>query len=70
MNKRSLKSTAAPSDSEMQQQAKLEAHRLIGSLGTFGLPQGSEVAREMEKLLQAESLGQDQSSNLRNCWNS
>lgn len=47
-------------DSEMQQQAKLEAHRLIGSLGTFGLPQGSEVAREMEKLLQVESLGQDQ----------
>lgn len=47
-------------DIEIQQQAKLEAHRLIGSLGTFGLPQGSEVAREMEKLFQAESLGQEQ----------
>jgi len=47
-------------DSEMQQQAKLEAHRLIGSLGTFGLPQGSELAREMEKLFQAESLDRQQ----------
>lgn len=47
-------------DSELRQQAKAEAHYLIGSLGTFGLPEGSEVARQIERLLQAESLSQNQ----------
>jgi HPt (histidine-containing phosphotransfer) domain-containing protein len=30
-----------------------EAHKLAGSLGTFGVPGGSEVARELEHLLAA-----------------
>ena len=39
---------------ERWQQAEASAHRLIGSLGTFGLSQGSEVARQIEQLLQSE----------------
>jgi DNA-binding response OmpR family regulator/HPt (histidine-containing phosphotransfer) domain-containing protein len=39
---------------ERWQQAEANAHRLIGSLGTFGLSQGSEVARQIEQLLQSE----------------
>jgi HPt (histidine-containing phosphotransfer) domain-containing protein len=30
------------------------AHKLAGSLGTFGLPRGSEVASELEHLFQME----------------
>lgn len=29
-----------------------EAHKLAGSLGTFGLPEGSRAAREIERLLE------------------
>jgi diguanylate cyclase (GGDEF)-like protein len=44
--------------------ARAEAHRLIGSLGSFGLPEGSEIARQLEQLLQAESLGQNEARRL------
>lgn len=37
--------------SELQQQAKREAHSLAGSLGTFGFPKGSRLAREIEQIL-------------------
>jgi diguanylate cyclase (GGDEF)-like protein len=47
-------------DSELLSQAQMEAHRLIGSLGTFGLKQGSEIARQIEQLLRKESLDQNQ----------
>lgn len=40
--------------SELQQQAKQEAHRLAGSLGIFGLEEGSILAQLIEKLLQTE----------------
>jgi HPt (histidine-containing phosphotransfer) domain-containing protein len=38
-----------------------DAHRLAGSLGTFGLPEGTRVAREIESLLEqgAEASGLD-----------
>lgn len=36
----------------LRQQAKTEAHRLIGSLGSFGIVGGSEIARELEQLLE------------------
>lgn len=36
----------------LHQQAKREAHKLAGSLGIFGLKVGSELARELEALLQ------------------
>ena len=43
----------------LQEQAEREAHKLAGSLGTFGFAQGSRLAREMEYLLQAVApLGQ------------
>ncbi len=40
---------------ELHSLAQIEAHRLIGSLGSFGLPNGSEVAREIEQLLRLDS---------------
>jgi DNA-binding response OmpR family regulator len=42
--------------SELQQQAKHEAHKLAGSLGIFGLKEGSHLARELENLLRSETL--------------
>ncbi|CCG02699.1 response regulator [Blastococcus saxobsidens] len=37
---------------ELRQQAAREAHKLAGSLGMFGLPEGSRVARELEHLFE------------------
>lgn len=51
-------------DSELRSSAKAEAHRLIGSLGSLGLPEGSELARQIEQLLQGESLGQNEARQL------
>ncbi|MDF0556261.1 response regulator [Kamptonema sp. UHCC 0994] len=48
---------------ELRQQASQEAHKLIGSLGTFGLAEGSRLAREIENLLQS-NLKQDQAPQL------
>jgi DNA-binding response OmpR family regulator/HPt (histidine-containing phosphotransfer) domain-containing protein len=46
-------------DQELKQQAILESHRLIGTLGAFGVLQGSELARHIEHLLRNETqLGQ------------
>jgi DNA-binding response OmpR family regulator len=42
-------------DPELRQQARTVAHRLIGSLGTLGVAEGSTVARQLEQLLQAET---------------
>ncbi len=41
------------------EQAMAAAHKLAGVLGTFGLPEGTELAREMEALYAggAEALG-------------
>ena len=33
---------------EARERALREAHKLAGSLGTFGMPRGSEIAREVE----------------------
>lgn len=35
-------------DQDLQQQAKRDAHSLAGALGTFGLPEGTRLAREIE----------------------
>lgn len=35
---------------EMRSKAKLEAHKLVGSLGMFGSDEGSRIAREIESL--------------------
>lgn len=42
-------------DQELHASAQAEAHRLIGSLGTLGLPKGSEIMRQIEQLLRLES---------------
>lgn len=39
---------------ELQQQAYREAHKLVGSLGTFGLVNSSKISKEIEELLQRE----------------
>jgi DNA-binding response OmpR family regulator len=53
-------------DQDLQQQARQEAHTLAGSLGTFGLPEGSRLARQIEHLFQAEQpLSEDEAVNLR-----
>lgn len=36
---------------ELHQTAKQEAHKLAGAMGTFGYPQGSQIARKIEHLL-------------------
>ena len=38
---------------ELRQEAEMGAHKLAGSLGTLGLPQGSKLAEEMELIFQA-----------------
>ncbi|WP_416667028.1 response regulator [Egbenema bharatensis] len=41
---------------ELQTQARQEAHKLAGSLGIFGYPHGSELARQAELLLNTDLL--------------
>jgi HPt (histidine-containing phosphotransfer) domain-containing protein len=40
-------------DAEAVGAARSEAHKLVGSLGTFGVPRGSELARCVEHELEA-----------------
>lgn len=51
-------------DGKLRSSAEAQAHRLIGSLGSFGLPQGSEVARQIEHLLRLDSLGKNEARQL------
>ena len=41
--------------SDLREQAHDAAHKLAGTLGTFGLQEGTELAREAEALYAAES---------------
>lgn len=51
---------------EMLQEAVRESHKLAGSLGTFGFYQGSNIAREIEQLLQQKApWGEEQLPRLR-----
>ena len=47
-------------DQELRQQAVQSAHALAGSLGMFGLAQGSHIARQIENLWQTTDLTPDQ----------
>jgi DNA-binding response OmpR family regulator/HPt (histidine-containing phosphotransfer) domain-containing protein len=48
-------------DRELRQQAEQKAHTLSGSLGTFGFPKGSQLAKRIERMLQVgESLKQNE----------
>jgi FixJ family two-component response regulator len=42
-----------PLDDELRRQAGREAHKLAGSVGTFGFTEGSRLAREIEHLVHA-----------------
>jgi PAS domain S-box-containing protein len=41
-------------DPELRAAARREAHTLAGSLGTFGFPEGSRLARQLEQRLRSE----------------
>jgi len=43
-------------EEELRREAQDQAHKLVGSLGTLGLPQGSEVARKLEHLFKAQNV--------------
>ncbi|MEG4108785.1 response regulator [Microcoleus sp. S13_C5] len=43
-------------EGELREEAQAQAHKLVGSLGTLGLPKGSEVARQIEHLFMAENI--------------
>lgn len=50
------------SQDDIIQQAQREAHRLAGSLGCYGYPEGSTIARNIEHLLEKQTLSpQDKS---------
>lgn len=50
----------ASTDSSSEERLELtrEAHRMVGTLGSFGFPLGSEMARQLEELLAAGPLSQ------------
>ncbi len=51
--------------SEARQSAESTAHKLAGSLGMFGYKHGTEIAREMEQMLEGpESLDANRLSTL------
>ncbi|MGA9381094.1 MAG: response regulator [Phormidium sp.] len=43
-------------DSELKEQARMQAHRFIGSLGSFGMLKGSEISRNIVQLLDQETI--------------
>ena len=43
-------------EDELRREAQEQAHKLVGSLGTLGLPKGSKVARKIEHLFKAENV--------------
>lgn len=45
---------------QLCENAKMEAHRLVGSLGSFGCAEGSKIAREIEQLLQTPTQATSQ----------
>ncbi|MBW4601874.1 MAG: response regulator [Calothrix sp. FI2-JRJ7] len=46
-------------DIELRDEALSEAHTLAGSLASFGFPEGSKIAAQLEKLLKVKSLDID-----------
>ena len=47
---------ASPTDLPLREQAIAVAHKLAGSLGMFGFPEGSELARTLEIGLERNAL--------------
>jgi DNA-binding response OmpR family regulator len=60
-----LEATAAAMDggqlsADLQQAGRSQAHKLAGSLGCYGFKEGSQIARELEQLLQRSAPLDDQ----------
>jgi DNA-binding response OmpR family regulator/HPt (histidine-containing phosphotransfer) domain-containing protein len=53
-----------PLNRDVYEDACRECHKLIGLLGMIGLPQGSELARQIEGLFQSEPLSEAQKESL------
>ncbi|MBD2203522.1 response regulator [Calothrix sp. FACHB-1219] len=45
---------------DLQQQALQEAHKLAGAMGSFGYPEGSKLARQLEELIMQKSYYTDE----------
>ncbi|WP_088889671.1 response regulator [Leptolyngbya ohadii] len=54
----------------LQYQAEREAHKLTGTLGTFGLAQASELAEAIEDLLQTRPIDQQNANSFKRLVNS
>ncbi|MFB2939379.1 response regulator [Aerosakkonemataceae cyanobacterium BLCC-F154] len=51
---------------ELQQKAEREAHTFVGSLGSFGLEEASQISRQIQQVFQQESpLGNSEAKQLR-----
>ena len=55
---------AGPLREEQRISAHAAAHKLAGSLGTFGLDRGTELARELEIRLSGSRIGPSQAPDL------
>ena len=55
-----LASVESRSTREIYDRAKNSAHKLAGSLGCFGFPQGSKIARQIEQRLNSHPLAQNE----------
>ena len=47
--------SSGPVDAELRSRAQHEAHKIAGSAGSFGFQEISELARELELMLSAET---------------
>lgn len=47
---------------QLHEQATIEAHKLVGLLGSIGFPEGSQLSREIENLLRQDALNIEQVS--------
>ena len=51
-------------DEELRQKAQWEAHKLAGSVGTFGFSEASRIAGEIEALVQSTTPGETEGARL------
>ncbi|XWK91296.1 MAG: response regulator [Phormidium sp.] len=51
---------------ELQHQAEREAHTLIGSLGSFGLEEASQISRQIQQILKRESVREQSEAKILN----
>lgn len=56
---------AASLDKATRLEANEIAHKLAGSLGMFGFPEGTEIARRLERMLVKESFSADESAEIK-----